>query len=120
MNFKPAEKTLWGTKQNLYYATNVCIDRLFIVKGGYCSRHKHSVKCNRFWVESGVLKLIVEYGKEIKEHLLGPTSPEQGLDIPPRRIHRFEALSECIVIEVSSAACIDNDIYRYDTGGVKQ
>ena len=121
-----SHKTLPGSNQAKYWGNTQCIfihllseaHRIEAVKGGFCSKHKHQNKWNRFFVESGELRVTIykEHGEEITV-----VKPGQFTDVPPGVYHRFEALTDVVAYEFYWVDGIQtNDIVRDDVGGRKK
>lgn len=117
-----ALKKLWGS-------TRCVVDRpgydewvASIVKGGYSSRHYHSIKSNEFRVLSGLLVIRIWEGEgppvgKPAEHTL---AEGMSLTVPPKVWHQFLALSDVELVEVylHPAGTPLFDIVRHDEGGV--
>jgi quercetin dioxygenase-like cupin family protein len=114
------EKKAWGEKHNIFYNHAIAVDRLHIRKGGYCSLHSHEFKYNRFYVETGKLLIRMAINNDIKNFIVGPGDecPYKIFDVPPGRIHQFQALEETICIEMAYAKVVENDIKRLNEGGI--
>jgi len=105
------EKKSWGSKQRIFEGSNILFDRLDIVKGGFCSEHKHWVQFNKFYIESGLLKIDIHTKSEIYTHLLDDTN-NRSIIVPPGLIHKFIALKETICYEIVFIKFKYNDITR--------
>lgn len=111
------QSKFWGTTQCIYSGPYSEDHFLIINSGGYCSKHCHEHKWNRFFLISGRLKVIIyrEDGKEDSTIL----EPGHFTDVPPGAYHKFEALEECYCLEVYWVDNIDiHDIERVSTGGL--
>jgi mannose-6-phosphate isomerase-like protein (cupin superfamily) len=111
------QSKFWGTTQCVYAGPYAEAHYLVINKGGYCSKHEHVYKWNRFFLISGKLKVII-YRKDDKEDC---TILEAGhfTDVPPGSYHKFEALEDCVCLEIYWVENIDiHDIERLTIGGV--
>ena len=89
----------WGS-ESIWAQTEDYVGKiLFINKGHRLSRQFHEKKEETILVKSGTLSL--EIGKsKIKFIVLGPG---QAYHIPPKVVHRFEALDrDVVLIEVST------------------
>ena len=90
-------KTLTGATQGKFWGTTRCffendsseVHYIDAIKGGYCSRHHHEKKWNRFIVLEGALKVII-----YKQDSQDETILTEGMfsDVPPMIDHRFECL----------------------------
>jgi mannose-6-phosphate isomerase-like protein (cupin superfamily) len=118
-------KTLTGAIQGKFWGSTRCffenstseVHYIEANKGGYCSRHYHQDKWNRFIVLEGKLKITIY--KESDEDV---TVLTDGMfsDVPPGVEHRFEALENSKALEVYWVNDLDpKDIVRKDTGGSK-
>ncbi|MAF24444.1 hypothetical protein CL634_02560 [bacterium] len=117
-------KTLTGAIQGKFWGSTRCffenstseVHYIEANKGGYCSRHYHQDKWNRFIVLEGKLKVTIY--KESNEDV---TVLTDGMfsDVPPEVEHRFEALEDTKALEVYWTNPLNpGDIVRKDTGGM--
>lgn len=106
---------VWGTTQCLFSGENSEFHIIEAKKGGYCSKHKHLHKYNRFFVLSGKLEITCWNSTEDKT-ILGPN---EYTDVPPGVSHRFKALEDTICFEVYWTEKITTDIVREDNGGME-
>jgi mannose-6-phosphate isomerase len=72
---------------------------LHINRGESLSLQYHEMKEETLFVVAGQLKLTLEYDGERREIALGPG---EAFHIPPRMIHRIEAVEDTDVAEVST------------------
>lgn len=118
-----SHKTLCGATQGKFWGKTSCyyvsdtseVHYIEANKDGYCSRHHHEKKWNRFVVLQGKLKVIL-----YKDGGQDETVLTDGLfsDVPPMVDHRFVALEDTKALEVYWTDCLDpTDIVRIDTGG---
>ncbi len=106
----------WGTTQCFFEDKYVDINLIRVNKGGYCSKHCHKNKWNRFIVLSGKLKITLYRESGEDATILGI---DMATDSPPKILHKFEALEDTIAIEVYWTDGLDpNDITRKDSGGM--
>ena len=89
----------WG-----YELRFVCTDRyagklLFIKAGSQLSLQYHEKKDEAFLVESGTLELVLGAGEEQTVETLGP---EDAWHVSPGTVHRFRAVTDCRLFEVST------------------
>ncbi len=116
-------KTLTGAVQGKFWGTTRCffenstseVHYIEAEKDGYCSRHHHKNKWNRFIVLEGALKVII-YKQDSEDE----TVLTSGMfsDVPPGIDHRFEALEDTKALEVYWIDGLDpQDIVRQDSGG---
>jgi quercetin dioxygenase-like cupin family protein len=111
---------VWGETRPLFNKNNVEIHFVDIKKGGYCSKHYHRSKFNKFMVMNGKLKITVwkNYGKEILEDI-SILHTGQACIVAPGDFHRFEALEDTQALEIYWVELNDHDIVREDHGGLK-
>ena len=118
-------KTLTGATQGKFWGTTRCffekdsseVHYIEAIKGGYCSRHHHEKKWNRFIVLEGALKVII-----YKQDSQDETILTEGMfsDVPPMIDHRFECLENAKALEIYWTDGLDpTDIVRRDSGGLK-
>jgi quercetin dioxygenase-like cupin family protein len=107
---------VWGFTQEIFNKNNVSINRIYINKNSYCSKHCHQYKTNIFWIESGKI-LVEEWKKEY--NLVDKTILNKGdcCSIPPNTYHKFTGLEDSIVYEIYYVELDNNDIIREDVGG---
>lgn len=111
---------VWGTTKCIFMDHASETHYLEVKAGGYSSRHKHR-KTNLFLLVSGIL--VVETFEEGTSGLipLSVINLIEGIPatIPPGVIHRFNAVTDCKVIEIYWTEKIDpGDIVRFDVGGL--
>lgn len=110
---------VWGETSPLFDKNNVEVHYCEINKGGYCSKHLHKLKYNRFVVLKGKLQVTIwkEYSKEI---LLDVSTLGAGDEttVPPGDFHKFEALEDTVMLEIYWVELDKNDIIRLDHGGI--
>jgi len=82
----------------------VCTDRyagkvLFITAGSQLSLQYHEQKDEAFLVQDGALELVLGKGEDQRVERLGPGESRR---ITPGTIHRFRAVTDCTLFEVST------------------
>lgn len=82
----------------------ICTDRyagkvLFIKAGSQLSLQYHEQKDEAFLVQDGKLELVLGKGDEQKVETLGPG---EAWHITPHTVHRFRAVTDCTLFEVST------------------
>lgn len=118
------EEKVWGTARHIFSSPHCAVSILTTVKGGYCSRHKHSSRVNRFVVSSGSID-VVEYTEDGNSETLRKTlKAGETIDVQAGIIHRFEVNEPGLVVEVYwPSNKYDEvrltDIERLDAGGIK-
>jgi mannose-6-phosphate isomerase-like protein (cupin superfamily) len=108
---------VWGVTKCLFSNGGSEFHEIKAVKGGYCSKHKHVNKHNRFYVQSGRLEITTWTSTGEDKVIIGPG---EFTDVPPGVFHRFEALEDSICLEIYWIDCINgSDIVREDVGGTR-
>ena len=110
---------IWGHTTPLFNKNNVELHIACIKKGGYCSKHLHKFKYNRFVVLKGRLKVTIwkNYGTETLEDI-SILETSQECTVSPGDFHKFEALEETTCLEIYWVDLNENDIVRLDHGGM--
>lgn len=110
---------IWGYTTPLFNKNNVELHIAVIKKGGYCSKHFHKFKYNRFVVLKGKLKVTIwkNYGTEILEDI-SILETHQECTVSPGDFHKFEALEETTCLELYWVELNECDIVRQDHGGL--
>lgn len=90
----------WGHEQ-IWALTERYVGKILVIETGKrLSLQRHEVKDESILVRAGRLRLYLEDdGGVIRETELGPGEHRR---IPTGRIHRFEAIERCELIEVST------------------
>jgi quercetin dioxygenase-like cupin family protein len=116
------ETKIWGSAKHVFSDPHAAVSILETIKGGYCSRHFHSQRVNRFVVQSGVIE-VVEYN-QTGELETNRTKLESGdvHDVEAGVVHRFEVIEPGMVVEVyypqrPTDRVNHDDIVRLDIGG---
>ncbi len=107
---------VWGDTTELWRGPTSEAHFIHARAGGYCSRHTHAHKWNRFCVLSG--SLLVEQWRDggmIDRTTLGPGD---AADVPPGVLHRFTAPVNTDAVEVYWCGLEGDDIQRQDQGGI--
>lgn len=118
----PVESKAWGSTMHVFSEPTAAVSILETEQGGYCSRHLHVQRVNRFAVHSGVIQ-VVEYTEDGMEEVSRVTMRSGDvLDVAAGTVHRFEVLEPGIVVEVyfpvaPGCKVSHGDILRLDTGG---
>jgi mannose-6-phosphate isomerase len=94
----------WG-----YELRFICTDRyagkvLFIKAGSQLSLQYHEFKDEAFLVHDGSLELVLGKGEEQRVVKLGPG---ESWHVVPGTIHRFRAVTDCTLFEVSTPELTD-------------
>ncbi len=106
---------IWGTRRRMLLTIRTEIDLLHIKKNSFCSTHSHKFKINRFFVISGKVKIETDYGSQI-------LNPNESWTVEPPIVHRFIALEDSVVVEMSfifpeDSQILPIDIDRQSQGG---
>lgn len=111
---------VWGITTPLFNKNNVELHIIKIKKGGFCSKHLHKHKYNRFIVLEGQLKISIwkDYGTETLEDV-SILDHSQECTVSPGDFHKFEALEDTTALEIYWVELSTNDIARLDHGGIK-
>lgn len=114
----PRMGKVWGVTQLGFSFNSTEAHAILVRQGGYCSRHSHSQKWNRFFVLSGRLVVRIFHTEDLcDETIIGEG---QVTDVPPGAKHEFEALEDTIAVEFYWVTLDALDIDRHGTqGGVK-
>ena len=109
----------WGYTTDVFMSQNVEVHVVEIVKGGYCSKHKHK-KVNIFHVISGKLEVKIWMDKKLIDKTVigkGETSA-----VYAGFKHQFEALEDTICLEIYHIFLEPGDIDREkgSVGGIKK
>lgn len=116
------ETKIWGKARHVFSDPQAAVSVLRTEKGGYCSRHFHSQRVNRFIVETGIIE-VVEYDPS-GEREIARARLEAGdvHDVEAGVVHRFEVIEPGVVVEVyfpsrPTDRVSHDDIVRIDLGG---
>lgn len=109
---------IWGTTELVFGNMNTSVHHLEIIKGGYCSEHRHSQKLNHFYVISGRLEILIwPEGSSLSDSTI--LTAGQAMTIPVNVYHRFCAIERTLCIETYEARFTNPDIERRTVGGRK-
>lgn len=109
---------VWGETEEIFVNGTVSVNYLTIKEGGFCSKHKHNFKSNRFYVINGGLKVKIWTKEGIEdETALGPG---ESCNIEPGVFHQFKAPIDTECIEIYEAKLHEPDIERKSTGGIEK
>ncbi len=89
----------WGEEILFAHTGRYAGKILKINRGESLSLQYHRKKDEHFYVQEGSLRLTVEEGGCRTETVLGPGDSRH---LPPGTRHRMEAISDCILFEVST------------------
>jgi mannose-6-phosphate isomerase len=90
----------WG-HELIWAHTDRYVGKILVIEAGRrLSLQKHEVKDESILVSSGRLRLYLEdEAGAVREEILGPGEHRH---VPTGRIHRYEAIERCELIEVST------------------
>ena len=109
---------IWGQTTEVFRDETTEVHYLDIKKDGYCSKHLHEGKWNKFYVISGKLKVIL-YKEQSGYEDVTTLLPGMSMDVPPHVKHKFEAPEDCTCLEVYWVRLDPVDIVRDNFGGMK-
>ena len=85
----------WGTERWLVNSELYCLKQMTLNEGCKCSRHRHPVKDETFYVNSGEMRVITDDGERVLRR--GDT-----IRIKPGQWHQFVGLRLAHFMEVST------------------
>lgn len=95
----------WGHEEIFAETENYVGKILFIRQGEALSLQYHEVKEETLRVLEGALELVTGTDVErLESHQIGP---EIVFHIPPRTLHRMVAVTDCLLLEVSTTQLDD-------------
>jgi cupin superfamily acireductone dioxygenase involved in methionine salvage len=106
---------IWGHTQLVYCFNSMEAHSIDVMAGGFCSRHLHYTKWNRFYVISGELIIRIFDGDGVVDETT--IGPGQISDVPPGIRHEFEATTETHAMEFYWTELDSEDIDRCGTQG---
>lgn len=89
----------WGYELRFARTDRFAGKVLFIKAGSQLSLQYHEHKEEAFLVHEGRLELVLGRGADERVERLGPGD---SWHITPRTVHRFRAVSDCLLFEVST------------------
>src|SRR5262249_38797003 len=89
----------WGYELRFARTAGYAGKVLFIRGGSQLSLQYHELKAETFFVQSGTLELVVGRGADQRVEPLGPGESRR---ITPGTVHRFRAVTDCLLFEVST------------------
>lgn len=111
----------WGLKYCFVYGCNYCVDILYIKKGGFCSWHTHRSKKNKFICLKGSIKIFTS-SKQTEDAIdivnTKLLQENETYTVKEGIVHKFQAVEDSIITEVSFVYCDPKDINRISTGGI--
>jgi mannose-6-phosphate isomerase len=104
MTVKRVEKP-WGHEEWLEVNPRYVMKALFVDKGRSLSLQYHKIKEETIYVSSGVVEVTLGTIKDDGSYTLEPSmvlGRGEFVHIPPRRLHRFTASIDSILLEAST------------------
>jgi mannose-6-phosphate isomerase-like protein (cupin superfamily) len=98
MSIERVEKP-WGYELRFVRTPRYAGKVLFIKAGSQLSLQYHEAKDEAFYVQQGVVELVLGKGAEQKVVRL---SAGETRHLPPGTVHRFRAVTDCLLFEVST------------------
>ena len=89
----------WGYELRFARTERYAGKVLFIKAGSQLSLQYHEKKDEAFFVQQGRLELVLGRGGEQRVETL---EPDQGWHVAPGTVHRFRAVTDCLLFEVST------------------
>lgn len=89
----------WGYELRFIRTDRYAGKVLFITAGSQLSLQYHDEKDEAFLVQEGTLDLVLGKGAEQRVERL---EPGQSWHISPGTVHRFRAVTDCLLFEVST------------------
>ena len=112
----PKQGKIWGETEKVFDNGIISVHFLNIIKGGYCSEHRHQQKTNKFYVISGELEIIIYAEEDMIDRTI--LKAGQSTIIPIGVFHRFKAITDVKCIEIYEVRFHNDDIERRTTGGL--
>ena len=97
-NIKRVDKP-WGYELRFARTESYAGKVLFIKAGSQLSLQYHEKKDEAFLVQSGQLELVLGRDDEQEVVRLGP---DEAWHVTPGTVHRFRAVTDCLLFEVST------------------
>jgi len=97
-DIKRVEKP-WGHELRFAHTDRYAGKVLFIKAGSQLSLQYHEKKDEAFLVQEGQLELVLGSGDEQQVMTLGP---DEAWHVTPGTVHRFRAVTDCRLFEVST------------------
>lgn len=104
-------KKVWGDTSLIFDNGSVHVYVANISKNKSCSKHCHEHKNNIFYLQSGLLKVLIwEEDTAPIEHIL---QAGDSIDIKCGLKHQFFSLEDSILVEIYYTTLNHEDIIRY-------
>lgn len=89
----------WGHELRFVRTERYAGKLIFIKAGSQLSLQYHERKDEAFFVQQGRMELVLGRGESRRAVPLGPG---EAWHVEPRTVHRFRALTDCLLFEVST------------------
>jgi mannose-6-phosphate isomerase-like protein (cupin superfamily) len=89
----------WGYELRFVRTPRYAGKVLFIKAGSQLSLQYHVAKDEAFFVQQGVVELVLGQGADQRVHRLGEGETRHLI---PGTVHRFRAVTDCLLFEVST------------------
>ncbi len=93
-------KKPWGQEEVIEINNRYMMKKLTMLSGHRCSTQYHNIKQETIYVLSGKLK--ISYGSKIDELEVNIYEGGETITIPPKLIHRMEAIEDSVYLEAST------------------
>tara|TARA_B100000886_G_scaffold339408_1_gene304810 strand:- start:11722 stop:12069 length:348 start_codon:yes stop_codon:yes gene_type:complete len=93
-------KKPWGQEEVIEINNRYMMKKLIMLSGHRCSTQYHNRKQETIYVLSGKLK--ISYGTKIDELKSNIYEGGSTITIPPKLIHRMEAIEDSVYLEAST------------------
>ena len=103
----------WGKEEIIEINKKYMVKRLTMYKGHRCSLQYHNYKIETIYILNGKLKISIGDSAEEMTHEI--YSGNDSVTLNPLKLHRMEAIEDCIYLEASTPEMQDvvriNDDY---------
>ena len=113
----PKQSKIWGDTQLLFVHYGIECHLINFREGGFCSKHRHDHKWNRFVVLEGSLVVRIFQGKDVIDETT--INSGQVTDVPPTIWHQFRCPEDGKALEIYWTLLEAGDIERESVGGMK-
>ena len=90
----------WGREILIEKNDKYVVKQLEMTKGHRCSLQYHEKKTETFYVVKGLLKVLI--GDKVESLTERVFKPGEALTLLPFKIHRMEAIEDCVYLEAST------------------
>jgi mannose-6-phosphate isomerase-like protein (cupin superfamily) len=97
----------WGYELRFVHTPRYAGKVLVIRAGHQLSLQHHERKDEAFFVQSGTLELVLGHEQRVERLAAG-----ESRHITPRTVHRFRAVTDCVLFEVSTPEL--DDVVRHE------